>query len=275
MSDNHAHQIWRSLMRAELHQQKLLIAVLEVTFLIIFLIRMPHSAFSQGTVGIVQGHVMDESGGGLAGASVEARQTVTGISRTVTTDADGYYRISELRVGPYEITVSLAGFSTQVRSGVNLVIGQEANIDFTMQVAAVAESITVEEDAPVVEPTKTTIGTAITNKQIDDLPLPDRNFISLASLAPGITFSRTEATSISGSGSSGASNTFLIDGFSNDLDAVGDTRGDFSPDAIAEYQVMSSQYQAEYGQASGAVVNVLTRSGSNDLHGRFSTFYRA
>jgi hypothetical protein len=262
-------------MRPELERQKQLMGVLKVSLLILVLIVIPQSVFSQGTGGSIQGRVTDESGAALTGASVEARQTITGTSRTVTTDADGSYKISELRVGPYEITVSLSGFTKQTRRGVNLVIGQQATIDFTLQVTGVSENIVVVEDAPIVEPTKTTIGTAITNKQIDDLPLPDRSFISLASLAPGITFARTEATSISGSGSSGASNTFLIDGLSNDLDAVGDSRGDFSPDAIAEYQVMSSQYEAEYGQASGAVINVLTRSGNNDVHGRFSTFYRA
>ncbi len=262
-------------MRPEHKRGKLLMTVLRTTLFIFLLTLITQSAFSQGTGGSIQGRVTDESGAALPGASVEARQIVIGTSRTVSTDAGGSYKISELRVGPYEITVSLSGFTKQVRSGVNLVIGQQANLDFTLQVAGVSENIIVVEDAPVVEPTKTTIGTTITNKQIDDLPLPDRNFISLASLAPGITLARTEATSISGSGSSGASNTFLIDGLSNDLDAVGDSRGDFSPDAIAEYEVMSSQYAAEYGQASGAVINVLTRSGNNDVHGRFSTFYRA
>jgi hypothetical protein len=262
-------------MRPEVMRGKLLKSISRITLLILVAIVLPQFAFSQGTGASIQGRITDESGAALPGASVEARQTVTGQSRTATTDADGSYKISELRVGPYEITVNLSGFTQQTRSGVNLVIGQQASIDFTLQVSGVSESIVVEEDAPVVEPTKTTIGTAITNKQIDDLPLPDRNFIALASLAPGITLARTEATSISGAGSSGASNTFLIDGLSNDLDAVGDSRGDFSPDAIAEYQVMSSAYEAEYGQASGAVINVLTRSGSNDVHGRFSTFYRA
>jgi hypothetical protein len=139
----------------------------------------------------------------------------------------------------------------------------------------VSETITIQDDAPLLEPTKTSIGATITQKQIDDLPLRDRDFVNLSKLSPGITASRTEATDISGAGSSGSSNTVLIDGVSNDQDALGDFRGDFSPDAIAEFQVQSSQYQAEYGQATGAIINVITRSGSNALHGRFSLFYRA
>jgi outer membrane receptor for ferrienterochelin and colicin len=255
-------------------QRKLLVKF-SILALFSLLILLPQHVYAQATGGSILGRVTDESGAPLPGASVTALQTNTSQSRTVTTDSDGYYRIPEVRVGPYEITVTLSGFSTQVRKGVNILVGQQANIDFTLQVSGVTESIVVEEDAPIIEMTKNSIGATITNKQIDDLPLLDRDFVSLAMLAPGITFARTEATSISGSGSSGSSNTFLIDGLSNDQDALGDSRGDFSPDAIGEFEVLSSQYNAEYGQASGAIINVLTRSGTNDYHGRFSLFYRA
>ena len=128
---------------------------------------------------------------------------------------------------------------------------------------------------PIVETTKSSIGANITTRQIDELPLPDRNFESLAFLAPGITQSVTETTNISAAGSNGSANTMLIDGVSNDLDAVDDFRGDYSPDAIGEFQVMSSQYSAEYGQASGAIINVVTRSGGNDFHARAAGYYRA
>ena len=116
---------WR-LMRPELERGKLLMTVLKATLFILLLTIMPQFAFSQGTGGSIQGRVTEESGAAVPGASVDARQTVTGSSRTVTTDADGSYRISELRVGPYEITVTLSGFTKQTRSGVNLVIGQQA-----------------------------------------------------------------------------------------------------------------------------------------------------
>ncbi|HSE39877.1 MAG TPA: carboxypeptidase-like regulatory domain-containing protein, partial [Acidobacteriota bacterium] len=236
--------------------------VLTLILLLITIALLPQLAYSQATGGSIQGHVTDDSGAPLPGATVTAVHTDTSLTRTATTDAGGYYRLPELRVGPYEMSVTLSGFSTQVRRGITIAVGQQANIDFTLQVTGVTENIVVEEDAPIVEMTKNSIGATITNKQIDDLPLPERDFVNLAMLSPGITFARTEATSVSASGSSGSSNTFLIDGLSNDQDALGDSRGDFSPDAIGEFEVLSSQFNAEYGQASGAIINVLTRSGT-------------
>jgi outer membrane receptor for ferrienterochelin and colicin len=246
-----------------------------IAIIIVLLCITPSFLFSQATGGSVQGRILDENGQPLPGASITATHKLTGGTRTVTSDDSGFYRISELKVGAYEFTVALSGFATQVRSGVNILVGQQAQLHFTMKVATVEESIVVDEDVPVIEPTKTSIGATITKQQIDDLPLQNRDFVNLAFLAPGITFARTEATDISGSGSTGSSNTFLIDGLSNDQDAVGDSRGDFSPDAISEFQVMSSSYNAEYGQATGAVINVISRTGTNDYHGRVSTFYRA
>lgn len=236
---------------------------------------LPRVAVCQVTGASVVGHITDESGGPRPGASVAARNLETGVVRSATSDEYGFYRILELRVGRYEFTISSKGFATEVRSGVTLVVGQQASINVLLKVAGTDETITVSEEAPIIDKAKTSVGTTITTKQIDDLPLQDRNFIDLAFLSPGITISKTEATDISGSGSTGSSNTFLIDGLSNDQDALGDFRGDFSPDAIGEFQVLSSQYSAEYGQASGAVVNVITRSGGNDYHARVSTYYRA
>lgn len=249
---------------------KTLVAVLGVCLCFI-----SATVYAQTTGGSVQGFITDDSGAPLPGAAITAVQTAKRISRTATSDSNGFYRINELPVGPYEFTVTLSGFSTQVRSGINLLVGQEASLNFTLKLSPVAETITVVEEVPVIEPTKTAIGATITNQQIDDLPLRDRNFVNLTKLSPGITTSSTEATDISGAGSSGSSNTLLIDGVSNDQDALGDLRGDFSPDAVSQFQVQSSSYQAEYGQASGAVVNVITRSGANDFHGRFGLFYRA
>jgi hypothetical protein len=229
---------------------------------------------AQRVGGTVFGRVSDESGKPLS-AVVAAKNVATSVTRSATTDAAGAYRLVELPVGNYEFSVSSSGFATEVRAGVRVLIGQQAEINFLLKVAAVAETVTVQADAPIVETTKSAIGATITTRQIDELPLPERNFISLAFLAPGITQSVTEATDISGAGSNGSSNTFLIDGLSNDQDALGDTRGDYSPDAIGEFEVMSSQYAAEYGQAAGAIVNVVTRSGGNDFHFRLAGYYRA
>ncbi len=239
------------------------------------LLLVPVVGFAQTIGGSVTGRVLAEGGSPLAGASVAARNVNTSVTRTAKADASGVYWLPELSAGIYDFTVGLQGFATEVRSGIRILIGQQATLNFSLKVAAVAETVTVEAEIPVVETTKSSIGTTITRREIDQLPLPERSFESLAFLAPGITPSVTEATPISGAGSSGSSNTFLIDGVSNDQDALGDSRGDYSPDAIAEYEVLSSQYSAQYGQASGAIINVLTRSGGNDFHGRVSAYYRA
>ena len=246
-----------------------------VYVLVVFQCLLTGIAYAQTTGGSVQGRILDESGTPVPGASIEATQTATRFIRIATSDESGFFSLKELPVGPYEFTVSLTGFTTQVRQGMKLLVGQQAQVDFTLKLSPVAETVTVVEAAPIIEPTKTSVGSTITDKQIDDLPLRDRNFVNLSKLAPGMTTSRTEATDISGAGSSGSSNTILIDGVSNDQDSLGDFRGDFSPDAISQFEVQSSSYQAEYGQASGAIINVITRSGTNSYHGRFSWFYRA
>jgi len=230
---------------------------------------------AQNVGGTIFGRIADESGGGLPGVTVTARNVDTGLTRTVVSDAQALYRLVSLPVGSYELTFALSGFATEVRTGIRVLVGQQAEINPSLKVAKVAETVSVSADVPIVETTKSTIGANITTRQIDELPLPERSFESLAFLAPGITQSVTEATNISAAGSNGAANTMLIDGVSNDLDAVNDFRGDFSPDAIGEYQVMSSQYSAEYGQASGAIINVVTRSGTNDWHARAAFYYRA
>jgi hypothetical protein len=230
---------------------------------------------AQDVGGTIFGRVADQSGAGLPGVAVTARNVDTGLTRSVVSDAQALYRLVSLPVGTWELTFALQGFATEVRSGIRVLVGQQAEINPSLKVAQVAEEISVKADVPIVETTKSTIGANITTRQIDELPLPDRNFETLTFLAPGITQSVTETTNISAAGSNGSANTMLIDGVSNDLDAVNDFRGDFSPDAIGEFQVMSSQYAAEYGQAAGAIINVVTRSGTNDWHARLAGYYRA
>ncbi len=239
---------------------------------------LPGGASAQVTTALVQGRVVDASGAPAQGATITAHHTATGLERSAQSDASGAYRIAALPVGSYEIRAELSGFITQARSGITLRIGQEASLDYALKVAPVAETITVQGEAPIVETTKSALGGTITNKQIDELPVANRNFVNLAYLVPGIVNSVNSENSevaIGSSGANGTGNTFLIDGLSNDLDAVSSTRGVFSLDAIAEYQVLTNQYAAEFGQATGAIVNVLTRSGDNDFRGRAFGYYRA
>jgi len=172
--------------------------------------------------------------------------------------------------------VGLSGFATQVRTGLTLQVGQEANVDFSLKVAAVTETITVVAEAPMVETTKTVLGKVITTKQIDDLPISGRNFANLAFLSPGVLVNAsTGGTGLAAGGATGRNNSYVIDGLTNDEVAVSSTRGEITPDAIREFQVMTNQFSAEFGQANGLVINVLTRSGGNDIEGRAYFYYRA
>lgn len=234
----------------------------------------PAVALGQITTALLEGRVLGEGGAVLSSATVEAHNLDTGLKRTGTPDQDGSYRIRALPVGPYEVTASAAGFASEVRSGVTLRVGQQATVDFSLTVAA-ADTITVTAEPLIVEVTESAIGTTITTEQIDDLPLAGRTFTELAALTPGIQNSVTEGSEISASGGSGSSNTYLVDGVSLDREGLGGQRGTFSPDVIREFEVLSSQYPAEFGRASGAAINVVTRSGANDLRGRLSGYYRA
>ncbi|MFN2385908.1 MAG: TonB-dependent receptor domain-containing protein [Thermoanaerobaculia bacterium] len=245
-----------------------------VPLLIVMLISIAPSVARAQVTAVLQGRLFSGPDTPIAGATVQARNTDTGFSRSATTDGAGSYRIPALPVGPYEVTASAPNFSSEVRSGITLRVGQEAKLDFTL-VGAAREAITVTSEAPIIETTKTDIGTTITTEQIDDLPLITRSFTELAGLTPGIQDSVTENGGISANGGSGSSNTFLIDGVSNDRESLGGERSLFSPDVIAEFEVISSQYSAEFGRASGAVINVVTRSGTNQVRGRLSAYYQS
>ena len=241
-----------------------------------WILSWPVVTSAQVTTAILQGRCLDEGGAPVPGALVAARNTDTSATRSAVTDANGNYRLAALPVGPYEVSVSLSGFATQVRSGITLQIAQEANLDFGLKVATVTETITVVGEAPIVETTKTALGKVITTKQIDDLPISGRNFTNLAFLSPGVLVNAsTGGTTLAAGGGTGRNNAFVIDGLTNDEVAVSATRGEVVPDAIREFQVMSNQFSAEFGQASGLVINVLTRSGGNELEGRAYFYYRA
>ncbi len=239
-----------------------------------FVALLPSVVSAQVTTATIQGQVTDETGAAVPGATVVARQVETGATRTAVTDGGGSYRIAALPTGAYEIDAALTGFGKQVRSGITLRLGQEADIHFKLKVQTVSETVTVEGEAPIVETTKTALGKTITNKQIDDLPVPGRTFTNLAFLTPGILVS-TGGTTLAAGGGTGRNNAFIIDGLSNDEVALSSTRGQTPLDAVQEFQVLSNQFSAEYGQASGAVINVITRSGTNDFHGRGYFLYRA
>lgn len=229
-------------------------------------------ALAQTTGATLQGSIVDEQGGVLPGATLTITNVETGVSRAVTTDERGWYRAAALLPGAYELRVELPGFVTYVRSGLTLTIGQEATVSVTLKLATVQETVTVTAETPLVETTKSAIGTTITRSQLDALPLAGRNFATLALTAPGIT--GVGGGGVNAAGQLSRNNTFLIDGASNDDNVVAGTRGGFSLEAVREFVVLANQFAAEFGQASGAIVSVITRSGTNQVQGRGFVFHR-
>jgi hypothetical protein len=165
-----------------------------------------------------------------------------------------------------------AGFVTLVRSGLVLTLGQEATVNLTLRVAGVAETVTVTAESPLVETTSNALERTITRTELDTLPLVGRNFANLTTMSPGIA--GVGGGGVSASGQTTRSNSYIIDGTSNDDTVVNTQRGGFSLEAVREFAVITNQFNAEYGMASEAIVNVITRSGTNDLQGRVFAFHR-
>lgn len=220
----------------------------------------------------VMGRVTDTSGAVVPGATVTARNVDTGIARSAATDAGGSYRIPVLPPGAYEFTATAAGLASVRRAGVRLHIGAEVVLDFELKPASISEQLTVVADAPVVDTTDATVQTIVKREAIDILPLVARDWQSLARLAPGAVVTGGEGVSFTGS--RGRANQYLIDGVDNSDDFIGFHRQEFNLDAIEEFQVLVSNFKAEYGRASGATFNVLSRSGTNQYHGSAFFLYR-
>ncbi len=227
---------------------------------------------AQSTGSAIQGTVTDEQGAIMPGASVLVANVQTGFSRDLITDERGWYRATAIPPGDYQVTVTLQGFATQIRRGLTVTVGQEATVNVALRVANIEESVTVTGAAPLVETTRSTLGTTVTRDSLDNLPLISRNFAGLATLAPGVT--GVGGGGVTAQGQTDRSNSYMVDGVSNDQIVTAGNRGGFSLEAVREFAVMTNQFSAEYGLSSGAVFTVITRSGTNELGGRMFAFHR-
>src|SRR3954471_19012365 len=232
----------------------------------------PMPSHAQNIGATLQGLVTDEQKAVLPGVTVTITNVETGVSRTAVTDATGWYRAAALNPGTYEMTTDLAGFVTYKRSGLTLTTGQEPRIDIMLQVASVKETVQVVAAAPLVDTTKNALGLTVTRKDLDSIPLVTRNFLDLANMTPGVT--GVGGGGVNTAGQLSRNNSFLIDGVSNDNTLVSSSRGGFSLEAVREYVVLANQFAAEYGVSSGAIVSVVTRSGTNKTEGRGFIFDR-
>jgi hypothetical protein len=249
--------------------------------LILVLLLMPIGLFAQArlTAADLEGTVMDGSGAVLPGVTVTATHSATNQSRTAVTGKDGRFYIGALQPGLYTIGAELAGFAAQQRKGVRLQIGQLVEMNFQLQPGA-SEAIVVSAAAPLVDTTQTSVSSVVGQEQIDTLPTNGRNFLSFTVITPGVTNDRTpqqgaSATSgLSFGGQRARSNNIMVDGVDNNDPIVGAVRATFSQEAIQEFQVLTNSYSAEFGKASGGVVNIITRSGTNETRGNVFEFFR-
>jgi hypothetical protein len=236
-------------------------------------------AFAQGTNGVVEGQIKDEQGLALQGVSVTARNTATGFNRSTTSDSEGLYRIHGLPFGTYEVKAELSGFAGQLHK-VEVNVGVTISADFRLTVAAQTEELTVVAEAPLIDVRDSGVGEVITNVQIANLPLNGRQFANLAALVPGVSLGfhtdPTKSTQFapSASGGGGRNINYLIDGGDNNDDTVGGMVQNFPLDSIGEFKYETQRFKAEYGRANGGVLTVVTKTGTNELHGSAFEFFR-
>ncbi|MSO20667.1 MAG: TonB-dependent receptor [Acidobacteria bacterium] len=245
------------------------------------------SLHAQTTTATISGTATDESGGVLAGAAITVTNRDTGLRRSTTTQDNGRYVVAQLPPGPYEMSATMTGFETTVRSGITLAIGQEATVAMRMRVGAVSERVTVVGEAPLVDTSSSAVSGVVEQKRIVELPLNGRDFTQLALIEPGIVAVRNTdqvatkgfGVRVAAAGSRADQTAWLLDGTNIKSMANFGTPGSSSGlllgvDAIREFQVLTSNYSAEYGGNSGGVVNMVTKSGKNEINGTVYAFHR-
>lgn len=240
------------------------------------LLMLGSTAFAQNAQ--IIGAVKDETGGALPGATVIARNKESGLTRTAITDGTGSYRLGALPPGLYSVSTTLAGFTSGARE-ILLVIDQTAAIPFVMRPASMTENVDVVAEAPLVDASVATVSTSVSNAQIQSLPVASRRWIDLAMLTPGTSQDNIRGFFYRGNVNVGGgareySNAFVVDGVNNTWAQMGEPRQNFAMEAIREFKVSTSNYKAEYGLATGGLVSVVSKTGTNEFHGGVFTFFR-
>jgi outer membrane receptor protein involved in Fe transport len=250
-------------------------------FSMVFLLSVPYAG-AQSTGGRIRGTVTDESGGAIVGAKVTLINEGTNVSREVQTSAAGEYLFLEVPVGSYEVDVNQQGFKKSARKGIVLVLNEIATVDITLQVGSNVDTVEVTGAPPVIDTTTTQLGAVMTDQSVRELPLKSRNTYQLLQLQPGVQsqlgadlfYGSSNPGVVSVNGGRGRSNNYMVNGGDGNDIFVNGPAIQPSPDAIEEFRVLTNTFDAEYGRNSGSVVNVVTKSGTNSVHGDVYEFFR-
>lgn len=251
-----------------------------ISLLIVSAVTISVVAQTQSTAGTIQGTVSDEKGGAVAGATVEIKNLDTNATRTLTTDDDGRYVALSLQPGPYSITVTRPGFATSVAERMELTVGQALNVLVTMKVSGVEERVTIS-GAPIVDTVKTESSTTLNERSVNTTPILGRKFEDLLTLTPGVSIVQgPDGDEINFAGQRGIFNNITLDGGDYNNGFFGEQLGgqraaiDIPLDAVKEFQVVATGAAAEFGRTAAGVINVISKSGTNDFHGSLFYFQR-
>lgn len=245
---------------------------------------LPVWAQARSTSADLTGMVSDPSKALVRGATVTAVNLSTGLTRTVITDTTGAYRIPLLPPGQYDIKVEITGFNTQIKKGITLTVGQTAVINFEMVLGMTKEVEVVETDTSIGEPERTHQASTITQRPINNLPINGRNFLDFVKLTPGVIEENPAVASsqpgplttsgLSFAGQNARTNSVQIDGVDNNDVSSNGVRPTISQEAVSEFQINRNGYNAEFGRATGGVINIVSKSGTNEYHGNFYNYFR-
>lgn len=273
--------------------RSLLDCLLWVGLVVVVGAALPTAGYAQSDTGRIEGIVADSTGAALPGVTVMATHLDTGTAVTAVTDGAGRYAVTSLRAGRYAIQATLEGFVRQEVPSIILTIGQVLRIDFSLAPGGIAETVHVVADTPIIDRVTSSLGTVINEQQVKELPLNGRNFTQLATLTPGVhrgipgsnaDGSRGNVETFRYGDSGGAAlsvnglreqfNNFLLDGVDNN-EALVNSAAIFPPvEGIEEFRVVTSGAPAEFGRAAGAVINIITKGGTNEFHGSAYEFHR-
>src|SRR5437879_2855008 len=251
--------------------------------LLTLLLLLPSSSLaqSQANTGSIEGIIRDQTGAVVPNAEVTLQNTGTNFTRRLTTDSEGRFRGVLMPLGQYRVTVKSPNFNTLVREGLSLGVGQALNLALTLSVSTAQQTISITAEAPVIETGTVESSTFIDQQSVKNLPNNGRNFLDFVTLTPGVSIVQgPDGNEISINGQRGINNNVSIDGADDNNPFFGEQRGGQRPpftvnlDAVQEFQVVADGAPAEFGRSSSGFINVVTKSGTNDIHGTANEYQK-